>query len=195
MDPRLMRFYDERLRRYGADDARGVGWRNSRSQEVRFRVLTEIGNLAGASVLDEGCGTGALYGYLAEHFPTARYHGIDVNADAIAAAREKYPEGSFEVADFSGYAGEYADYVLSSGALTFRIENHADIYREHIRKMFELSRIGAAFNVLDARAIQEDDEYLGYDPAELLAFCQGLTLKVALRHDYSDEDFTLYLYH
>ncbi len=194
MDIRLQRFYRDRLERYGADDPRGLGWRDAGSQETRFKVLTEVGPLGAASVLDEGCGVGDLYGYLRSRFPRVQYLGIDSNPDAIAAARKKFPDAAFETADFAEYAGPGADYVLSSGALTFRIADHESVYREHVRKMFALARKGAAFNVLDKSAIQEDDEYLGYDPDELLAFCRTLTPDVTLRHEYSPEDMTFYLY-
>jgi SAM-dependent methyltransferase len=189
MDQRLLRFYGEHLQRYGARD------RSAHSQQERFRILADVGNLRTASVFDEGCGVGDLYPFLEERFPDVQYTGVDINPDAIAIAQEKYPAATFVCADFTEYEDGFFDYVLSSGALTFRIEDHEDVYRAHIRKMYELSRIGVAFNVLDASAITQDDEYVGYLPSELFAFCQTLTPKLTLRHDYSPEDFTLYLYH
>lgn len=190
-----MRYYAARLRQFGYRDPRGLGWRSLESQQERFKILTEIGNLHNQSLLDEGCGVGDLYPFLRDQFPTVQYLGIDINPDAIAAAKEKYPDGDFEVGDFLEYSGEYVDYVFSSGALTFRIDNYEEVYKDQIRKMYEISRIGVAFNVLDSRVILEDDEYVGYDPTEMYQFCHTLTPKIVLRHDYSDEDFTLYLYH
>ena len=55
---------------------RAVDWATEPSQVVRFRVLTEIGPLDGASVLDVGAGLGDLAGFLVEHHPTARYEGV-----------------------------------------------------------------------------------------------------------------------
>jgi len=195
MDQRLMRFYGDHLQRYGAQDPRGLGWRNAHSQQERFSILADIGDLRNASVLDEGCGVGDLYAFLVERFPAIHYTGVDINPEAIAAAQQKYPETTFICADFSEYEGEFFDYVFSSGALTFRIDDHERVYKEHIRKMYSLARIGVAFNVLDANTITESDEYAGYHPTELFAFCQAITPKLTLRHDYSPEDFTLYLYH
>ena len=194
MDPRLLRFYNEHRERYGTSDPRGVGWRDESSQLMRFQVLTEVADLTGASILDEGCGFGDLYPYLNERFRGIKYAGIDINPLAIAAARERYPEATFEIADFSGYTGGPFDYVLSSGALTFRIENHEPVYESHIRKMFELCTKGVAFNVLDKNKIFENDQYVGYEQEELLAFCKSFAPKAELRHDYSPEDFTIYLY-
>lgn len=190
-----MHYYAGRLRRFGYRDPRGLGWRSVESQQERFKVLAEVGNLHNRSVLDEGCGVGDFYPFLRDQFPNVEYLGIDVNPEAIEAAREKHPDAQFELTDFLEYEGEYVDFVLSSGALTFRIENHEEVYKDQIRKMYEMARIGVAFNVLDKEVILEDDEFVGYSPMEMYQFCRTLTSKIVLRHDYSDEDFTIYLYH
>lgn len=194
MDPRLFRFYNSHMERYGTRDARGLAWRDAASQQVRFQVLTDVADLTGASILDEGCGFGDLYAYLDARFAGIRYMGVDINPAAIAVARERYPGVPFEAMDFGEYEGGCCDYVLSSGALTFRIEDHERIYKGHIRKMFELCTKGVAFNVLDKSGIPASDEYLGYDRDELLTFCKELTPNVQMRHDYSTEDMTVYLY-
>lgn len=194
MDPRLLRFYNSHMLRFGTRDARGLGWRDAVSQQVRFQVLADVADLTDASILDEGCGFGDLYPYLQARFANIIYSGVDINPAAIVVARERYPEVTFTSCDFSHYEGGRVDYVLSSGALTFRIEDCDYIYRSHIRKMFQLCTKGVAFNVLDRNGIRETDEYLGYDPDELSAFCRTLTPNVQLRHDYSTEDFTVYMY-
>ena len=45
----------------GANDAERVGWGSVDSQEKRFRVLMEIGDLDNNSILDVGCGLGAFF--------------------------------------------------------------------------------------------------------------------------------------
>jgi len=49
--------------------------------------LTPLGE--GARVLDLGCGTGATLAAIAVVAPRARLHGVDLNADAIAEARQR----------------------------------------------------------------------------------------------------------
>lgn len=194
MDPRLLRFYNDHRERFGTRDARGVGWRDAVSQEMRFQVLADVADLTNASLVDEGCGFGDLYVYLSERFPGITYTGVDINPISIEIARERHPDVSFIAADFTEYSGGPFDYVLSSGALTYRIEDHERIYKNHIRKMFELCTKGVAFNVLDRKGIAETNEYVGYDRDELLAFCMELTPHVQIRDDYSSEDLTVYLY-
>jgi len=194
MDPNLLRFYTSHIQRYGTRDPRGLGWRDADSQITRFEVLNEIADLTGASVLDEGCGFGDLYPYLAERFPGITYTGIDINADAVAVARERYPAVLFVAADFTEYSGGPFDYVLSSGALTFNMNDAEGVYKGHIRKMYEVCTKGVAFNMLNRSVIVELPDYLGWDMSEVEAYCRTFARQVVLRHDYSTEDFTVYLY-
>jgi SAM-dependent methyltransferase len=194
MDERVLQFYDEALDKFGPNDPQGAGWGLPGGQEERFRILSEAADLTGTSVLDVGCGLGDLYGYLEKNNIPILYTGIDINPRSIALAREKYPRVQFEAADFEEYAGEGADYVLSSGALTFKIENHHDIYLGFIRKMFHLSRRGCAFNMLKRGEHTDDATYATYDPMEIYTFCTNLTPKLVLRQDYLAHDFTMYLY-
>jgi SAM-dependent methyltransferase len=194
MDERVLQFYNDALDRFGSNDPQGAGWGLPGGQEERFRVLTAIADLNSTSILDVGCGFGDLYGYIEKCRTPVLYTGIDINSRSITLAREKYPGAHFEVADFEEYAGESVDYVLSSGALTFKIENHHDIYLGFIRKMFHLSRRGCAFNMLKRGEHVDDATYATYDPMEIYTFCLGLTSKLVLRQDYLAHDFTMYLY-
>lgn len=55
--------------------------------------------LSGRSLVDIGCAAGDLFRWLQDRHPEFRYHGYDVSLPAIARAREKYPEGEFDVVD------------------------------------------------------------------------------------------------
>lgn len=57
------------------------------------------------SILDLGCGVGAVSQFLKRHFPHISYHGIDYSEDAIKIARENWGEAEspslkFSVKDF-----------------------------------------------------------------------------------------------
>jgi SAM-dependent methyltransferase len=194
MDERVIKFYDDAIDRFGPNDPQGAGWGLPSGQRERFRILAEIGDLTDASVLDVGCGFGDLYGYLEGKQIPVSYLGIDINPRSIALAEVKYPAAHFETADFGNYAGESVDYVLASGALTFKIENHREVYLGFIRKMFYLSRRGCGFNMLKRGHHPDDDTYAAYDPMEIYSFCLELTPKLVLRQDYLEHDFTMYLY-
>jgi SAM-dependent methyltransferase len=195
MDERMEQFYSEAIDTYGAHDPRALRWSTSSAQIERFRVLAEIGDLNHKSVLDIGCGFGDLWGFLNEEHSLHSYTGIDVLPQMIEVARRKYPDIEFEVADFSTFKGKSIDYVLSSGAFSFKIPNHREIYFESIKKMFALSRIGIGFNMLNSKWHIDNDIYATYDPLDIYKLCGSLTDKLVLRQEYLPQDFTFYLYH
>ena len=119
----------------------------------------------------------------------------------IETARKKYPNASFEAVDFGlwpldGTRGKHPifDFVLASGALSFKVHNYRDVYFGYIKKMFENARVAVAFNMLDARYHIDDATFSTYWPEEMAAFCRGLTPNVEVREKYLRQDFTLYLY-
>lgn len=190
---RLTKFYNNSLSAYGENDPRGVHWQNSDNQQKRFQILSQIGDLNGKSVLDVGCGFGDLYGFLVREGKSTEYSGIDIVSEFISAARRKYPNANFEEKDIFDIEKQY-DYVLASGALSFKVENHHQYYEEMIRKMFEIAKIGIAFNMLDIKNHIDDAEFASYDSNEIASFCKTLTPKVEVITDYLPQDFTIYMY-
>src|SRR5690348_4633106 len=117
---RNVRYFSECLIQHGIS-ARALDWSGEHSQFLRFRVLTEVGVLSGASVLDVGCGLGDLCGWLRANSCDARYTGIDIAPAMIEAARRRFPDARFEVRDLlSDVPNGSFDYVLSSGMFTHR---------------------------------------------------------------------------
>ncbi len=197
MDPhdnaRVHAFYNTLIEEYGPT-VHALGWNDEMGQQERFRVLCSIGDLNGKSVLDVGCGLENLYTFLGERYKGFTYQGVDINPHMIELARLQHSDVHFEVADFGDFAAEPFDYVLSSGALTFKIANHTEVYFGSIRKMYELSTIGVAFNVLSAKHSPGDDTYATYSVHELYDFCSQFCEKLVVREDYLEQDLTMYLY-
>jgi SAM-dependent methyltransferase len=184
------------LAQYG-ENVKAVGWGSLESQRVRFQALSEIGELAGRSVLDVGCGLGDFYGFLREKTHLKDYLGMDINDNMIALARRKYPEAKFEVKDIVEDSPDGAfDYVLASGIFGLKVPRWRGIMERIVSRMYELSRIGTGVNFLSKYTTGENDPSSYYaDPAEILDFiCRHLSPRVVLRHDYKPNDFTLYIY-
>ena len=59
---RIIERYNERLTNLG-ETAQALGWRDSSQQHLRFRMLAEISDLTGCSIMDIGCGFGDLLEY------------------------------------------------------------------------------------------------------------------------------------
>src|SRR5215469_10390721 len=88
-------YYHRSFEQHG-DTPKGVDWKDSASQHLRFRqLLKDLAIDSPFTVLDVGCGTGALVDFLAEQTPASfRYHGIDFVALMIARASDKYRKKS-----------------------------------------------------------------------------------------------------
>ena len=95
---RVASFFRLHLQLHGPN-WRGLGWQSQRSQRRRFAVLSEVGPLANARILDIGCGVGDLYKYLLRRRIPVAYTGFDILPEMIAHARRRYPEAHFEVRD------------------------------------------------------------------------------------------------
>jgi len=188
---RLEAHYRPLLEAYGSSH-RAVDWGSAESQATRFRVLLELGDWKTASILDVGCGTGHLAGYLSARHYAGRYTGIDVLPGMVARARAAHPGLRFLAGDIVGKRAPWkADYVLASGIFTF---SDLALMRRTITAMFASCTRATAFNALSAWSKNRQRGELHADPLATLRFCRGLSPKVALRHDYLPHDFTVYLY-
>lgn len=191
---RLVGFYDNLIKTYGTDDARGEGWSNKPNKQIRFEILAGIEALDGCSLLDVGCGFGDFLAFLQTKITDFTYLGIDINPEMIKIAEEKYPTGNFIAADFGEFTGQNFDYIFSSGALSFKITDYKKIYFDYIKKMFSLANKGVAFNMLNAIFHIDNETYAAYSIKEVADYCATVTDKIVVRQDYLDQDFTVYLY-
>lgn len=194
---RIQSFYQDLLKKHGRNNPRSLNWNSEYSQKMRFPILSQVSTLEHCTILDVGCGLGDLYEYLFKTVKTFHYSGIDIVPEMVDEAKKRFPGVDFRVFDFSKdmNVNETFDYVLSSGALSYKIENSKKKYFAMIKRMFDISKKGVAFNVLDKSKHSDDDSYASYSPVEIYEYCSGFTNKLTLRHDYLDYDFTLYLYH
>jgi SAM-dependent methyltransferase len=194
---KVLDFYAQRWGQYGYD-TRSLGIGSRESQEVRFDVLTQIGDLQNASVLDVGCGFGDLRAFLKKKGIVVRYTGLDLQPAFIEEARRRHPGGEFFCADVERFdPPQPPDYVLISGTFNvkFREDQEAWVFRI-LHRLFGLAQRGVGINMLstyyDPGHYRDDMFYC--HPERALAEAHAITRWVTLRHDYLPHDFTLYLY-
>ena len=53
---------------FGEGTSGALGWKSDENQNIRFEILSQIGDMSGLSVLDLGCGHGDLCGYLGRKY-------------------------------------------------------------------------------------------------------------------------------
>lgn len=192
-------YFEERLSTHGAT-ARGVDWNSETAQELRFSQLSKVLPLNQPfSLLDYGCGYGALGDYLLRRgFQMVQYVGFDVLESMVAKASQVYqdhPQFAF-TARFENL-GE-VDYSIASGIFNLKLEVTNAMWTEYVvgelEKMNRLSRKGFSFNMLTRYS---DAEYMKphlyyADPCYLFDYCKThFSRNVALLHDYEVYDFTL----
>lgn len=196
MDPygkqELLACFDRHLRSHG-DTPQAVRWTHE-GQRRRYEAFRGIiGDPAGKSLLDFGCGKGDFYGFLRDRGATAAYCGIDVNAGLIALARSKYPEAEFLTLDIEETPLERRfDIVVACGVFNLRIGGIAASLRETVKILYGLCRESLHLNFLTARCARRDVELHYVEPVELLTFAiEELAPHVTLRHGLVPEDVFL----
>ncbi len=192
----ITHYHRHRLSEYAEGTVRALGWRGLESQVRRFEVLADLGDFSGASILDVGCGTGDLKGFLDQKYPDMTYIGIDQMPEFIALAQKNYGDATrteFYQRDFSRIDFPSVDFVLASGALGYRCAD-PDFFTDMIEKMFNAAKQALAFNMLDASCFPAHPLLCGHDPDQILRFCKRLSSKVECVRGYLHDDFTVYIY-
>ena len=195
---RVRDYYDGKLRAHGATP-RGADWNSLDSQELRFRELARLWEAEPkASIIDYGCGYGALAPWLRRHGHAGAYLGFDVSVEMIAAAAAA-STGLCDVAFTANrQAVPPADFAAASGVMNVKMDTPDAVWREYvlatIAELAALGRRGFAFNALtsysDADKQRDDLHYA--DPRELFDHCQRTYSRfVTLLHDYPLYEFTL----
>jgi SAM-dependent methyltransferase len=179
---------------HGNQATAALGWKDQESQLIRFKVLAQIANLNGCSVLDTGCGHGDLLAYLLPLYPQITYTGLEQIPELLMEANRRYgklPKCSFMQGDFMSDEIPASDYVIASGSLNYFSSDPDFIYKA-IAKLFAQSKLGMGFNLLSS--IIPNSLLVAYNQQKILAFCQTISRKALLINDYSEEDFTIFLY-
>lgn len=185
--------YNERLKEYGYSP-KTLGWLKG-EQEIRFQVLSEIGNLGNCSILDVGCGFGDLYGFLINKGIKIQYTGVDINQQLLEIGKELYPSASFEVMDFDEEVIEKKfDWVFASGIFNFKLENNEQFIQNMLSKMFTISQNGVTVDFMSSYVDFQNEGAYHANPNKIFSYCKQLSRRITLRHDYMPFEFCVYIY-
>lgn len=198
----LNEHYSRLLEKHG-DTPSGVQWTDRETQERRFEILTQVGDLRSAKVLDFGCGVGHLLTFMKTHLAfTGEYVGYDLSARMIDTARAKFPGIRFERRDIlaEGVPEDF-DYILISGVFHNRVSNGWDLMTTLLSCLFQRVRKALAFNAISTYVDFFDPEQFYVRPERAFGFCkEKLSPCVSLRHDYLVKpgivpfEFSIYVY-
>jgi len=192
-------YYESKLSAHGATPA-GVDWNSESSQVLRFRQLLRIvaPEERPGTLIDFGCGYGALADYVSAQHPDWTYRGFDVSPKMIETACRVHGQrpGREFTADSSRLGS--ATYTVASGIFNVKLDTPEDAWTDYVLETLQtlsgLSESGFAFNVLSAYADparKRTDLYYA-DPLRLFEYCRTrFSPRVALLHDYPLFEFTM----
>ena len=102
----------------------------------------------GATVLDVGCASGGFFNIMRSFEPHIEYTGIDLSEKAVALARERYPEATFQVTE--GFDLPFEDNAFDLVHCTSVFNNEPN-YQPMLKEMY---RVSNRFVVADIRLLK-----------------------------------------
>ena len=189
-------YYEKMLDEHGAS-ARGVDYNSPEAHELRFEQVAKLVDSSEPfSLLDYGCGHGALARYLAHQGLDFTYVGFDMYERMLDLASQNGRPGWEYTSDESALAP--ADYTIASGLFNLKFDvddmTWTGYVLDTLAKIDALSTRGFAFNILtrysDAPRMRADLHYA--DPSFYFDYCKlRFARDVALLHDYGAYEFTI----
>lgn len=185
-------FFNEKVKEHGIS-YKSLDWGSPQGQRKRFEVIADIGIKSGDSVLDVGCGLADLYAFFSERGLDVEYTGIDVSEKMIEVAQERFPHLPLGRRLLDDFQPESFDWVVASGIFYLNRIDPDLFLREYAEKMFSVCKKGSAFNCLSRTKTAVTSEEYRADPSEVLTMVRSFCNLTAVRHDYHDSDFTVYM--
>lgn len=194
----ISEYYTEKIELLGATP-QGVDWNSAESQILRFEQLAILINKDKNpfSVLDYGCGYGALYSFLSERFVKFDYTGYDISKKMIEEAKKQNDCRSTHWTNEANRI-KLHDYLVSSGVFNVKLDNSIKAWEEYLfsalNQFNNLSVKGFAFNILTKYSDKEfmKDSLYYADPCVVFNYCKlNFSKYVSLYHDYPLYEFTI----
>lgn len=190
-------YYTGKIKEHGVS-ARGVDWNSESSQQLRFdQLLKVIPGDEKFSLLDYGCGYGALLNYIENKYSSVDYLGFDISEEMLSKAKEQ-KRGKQGIKWVNLLNEETCDYTIGSGIFNVMVNEQEAAWRNYIEDTLadisKRSSKGFSFNMLTKYSDKEYmRDYLFYaDPAYYFDFCKrNFSKYVALLHDYQLYEFTI----
>ncbi|HVZ45966.1 MAG TPA: methyltransferase [Ramlibacter sp.] len=201
---RIAAYYSRSVARYGATPA-GVDWPSARGQRIRFEQLLRVCDFdAPCTLLDVGCGYGALLDYLRRVHPAARisYVGVDLSPAMIDCARRRSRADPMARFETGGADGARADYAVASGIFNVRIDEPVALWRTFVAHTLQgiAASCSKAFAVNFLKPLPRGTDTVPelYRPRAVrwARFCESqLGVRVELLEDYGLHEVTLLARH
>jgi SAM-dependent methyltransferase len=190
-------YYQNKINEFGST-ALGVDWSSENSQYQRFeRLLKYMSLKENDSILDFGCGYGALLDYLKSRNIFPNYTGLDLVSEMLEVAAIRNPEVA------NNFISELPpnrtwDYVTMSGVFNVKGEIKVDEWEiyvtETLNSVMQLATKGISFNLLTSfNDLNRRKDHLYYcDPREIaLKINLESPFTLTIDHSYELWEFTV----
>ena len=197
---KLNQYFAEKLRQFGATP-KGVDYNGPEAQARRFEQLVKVIDPSRPfSVLDYGCGYGAMFEFLHHKEWTFEYYGLDLIEEMVLAGRARFKD--HPKVHFTTQVDEVplTDYILAGAIFNIKLDEPYEAWQNFvIRTLSDMNARcskGFSFNMLtkysDADRMAERPDLFFGDPLFFFDYCKrNFSRNVALLHDYDLYDFTI----
>ncbi len=199
----IVQHYETCLRAHGVG-ARAVDWKSTEDAGRRYDVMLGVirDKTSSATLLDFGCGLGALRQHMATAgFGAVHYTGLEISTEFAAAAQARNPGAGILCMDVlaDGAVLPAFDYIVMNGVFTRRHDLSIEAMHGYMQRLLAVvyasCRVGLAFNVMSKAVDWESEPLFHPDPGRLLTYIsRDLTRHFVLRNDYGLHETTCYLY-
>ncbi len=196
---KVQEFFRQKLQDCGSTP-QGLDYNSQEAMDIRFDQLLKIieDPKKAFSIIDYGCGYGALIDYMQKKHLRFEFYGIDYVEEMVQAGIKNHPDR--QDCHWTTREDElpFADYLIAGSIFNKKLEATDEewktIVSETLHKMDSHCKKGFSFNMLtkysDADRMRNDLYYA--DPCFYLDFCKThFSTNIALLHDYQLYDFTL----
>jgi SAM-dependent methyltransferase len=166
-------------------------------------VIRDEGEQSAYSILDLGCGYGALLDYINQNKLSSKYDysGVDLSINMIREAKRLHPEANFQASDVlvDGLSQYAYDYIIMNGLMTEKRdlsqESMEDFMSEILRVAFAACKKGLAFNVMHHHVdwFRKDLFHLPLDRMASIVL-KNCSRHFVVRSDYGLYEYTVYVY-
>jgi SAM-dependent methyltransferase len=190
-------YYQDKINEFGST-ALGVDWSSESSQFQRFeRLLKYMPLKENDSILDFGCGYGALLDYLKSRNIFSNYTGLDLVSEMLEVAASRNPEVAINfISELP--PNRTWDYVTMSGVFNVKGDVKIDEWEvyltETLNSVIQLATKGISFNLLTSfNDLNRRKDHLYYcDPREIaLKINLESPFTLTIDHSYELWEFTV----
>jgi SAM-dependent methyltransferase len=167
----IERYYSRKVALYGASPL-GADWSCQPTQDLRFVQLLKLCDFSAPfSLIDLGCGYGALRAFLRKRYgrKSIEYLGLDISEGMIGHARQRWAGVAQTVFEVASAFPRTADYAVASGIFNVKLAHSRGEWEDHVAQvlgeMNRSSQRGFAVNFLNPRAEGSPDVPELYRPA------------------------------